>query len=80
MRDQFLDADGNISPENLKKMSEIRKAIKSGDETTCLRLGAKVDNTGKVTYYKYGSDGKVLKESKSVDKKIKKVPVIWNKE
>lgn len=75
---EFKDANGTISKENLDKIDEILDAIATGDETTCLRLGAKVDNTGKVTYYKYGSDGKVLKEPKKC--KNKKVPVIWNKE
>jgi len=72
---QFMDNDGGIRPENLKIISEIRKAIKSNDEEIFLRLGAKVDNTGKVTYYKYGPDGKVLK-----DVNAKKVPIVWNKE
>ena len=77
---QFKDSNGVISPENLKKITEIRKAIKSNDEKMCLRLGAKIDNTGKVTYYKYSSDGKVLKENSTVSGKNKEVPVIWNKE
>ena len=80
LREQFVDANGFITPEKIKKMSEIRKAIKSNDEEICLRLGAKVDNTGKVTYYKYSSDGKVLKDIKTTDGKTKKVPMTWNKE
>lgn len=61
-------------------MSEIRKAIKSSDEEICLRLGAKVDDTGNVTYYKYGSDGKVLTEPTTINGKTKNVPRTWSKE
>lgn len=80
LRDQFLDADGIISPENYNKMKEIQDAIDIADESVCLRLGAKVDNTGKVTYYKYGSDGKVLTEPTTINGKTKNVPRTWSKE
>ena len=77
---QFKDSNGVISPENLKKITEIRKAIKSNDEKMCLRLGAKIDNTGKITYYKYDTNGKVLKTDAEINGKSKQVPMIWNKE
>ena len=80
LRDQFLDADGIISPENYNKMKEIQDAIDIADESVCLRLGANVDNTGKVTYYKYGSDGKVLTDPTTINGKTKNVPRTWSKE
>lgn len=80
LRDQFLDADGIISPENYNKMKEIQDAIDIADESVCLRLGAKVDDTGNVTYYKYGSDGKVLTEPTTINGKTKNVPRTWSKE
>ncbi len=39
------------------------------DSNKVLRVTAKVDNTGNITYYKVGSDGKVIKEDKT--------PKIW---
>ena len=77
---QFRDADGIISPENYNKIKEIQDAIDIADESVCLRLGAKVDNTGKVTYYKYGSDGKVLTDPTTINGKTKNVPRTWSKE
>lgn len=62
-----------------KKITEIRKAIKSNDEKMCLRLGTKIDNTGKITYYKYDTNGKVLKTDGEINEKNKQVPMIWNK-
>ena len=61
-------------------MKEIQDAIDIADESVCLRLGAKVDNTGKVTYYKYGSDGKVLTDPATINGKTKNVPRTWSKE
>ncbi|MBR1722410.1 MAG: hypothetical protein IJ727_08025, partial [Treponema sp.] len=77
---QFRDADGIINPENYNKIKEIQDAIDIADESVCLRLGAKVDNTGKVTYYKYGSDGKVLTDPTTINGKTKNVPRTWSKE
>ena len=79
IEDEFMDAEGFISPENNEKMQKIITAIQSNDESKCLRIAGKVDNTGKVTYYKYGSDGKVLTETKIINGKEKNVPVIWDK-
>ena len=62
LRDQFIDADGILSVENEQKLNEILDAIDMEDDSICMRLGAKVDNAGNVTYYKYNSEGKVLKE------------------
>ena len=45
----------------------------------CLRVGGKVDTTGKITYYKYDSDGLVIKEKTIINGKEKEVPVIWDK-
>ena len=45
----------------------------------CLRLGGKVDSTGKITYYKYDSDGFVIKEETIMNGKKKEVPEIWEK-
>ena len=78
--DQFKDVNGFISAENRAKIDEISDAIALNDDSICVRIGAKVDNTGNVTYYKYGSDGKVLKEEVFVNGNKKNIPVIWNKE
>lgn len=78
LRGQFTDANGTISSENKIKMREIENMIKSNDKNL-IRCGVKVDSSGKVTYYKYGNDGKVLKDGKIINGKEKDVPVVWDK-
>ena len=68
-----------ISLENLAKKDEILDAIALDDESVWLILGVKVDNTGNVTYYQYGTDGKVLREEILDSKGKKGNPIIWNK-
>ena len=79
LSDQFKDADGFISSENRVKIDEILDAIDDNDDAICMRLGAKIDNSGNVTYYKYNFEGIVLKEEIVLDGKTKKHPVIWDK-
>lgn len=76
---EFKDATGKITKENQDKLDEILTAIAIDDDSMCLRVGGKVDTTGKITYYKYDSDGLVIKEKTIINGKEKEVPVIWDK-
>ena len=76
---EFKDATGKITKENQDKLDEILTAIAIDDDSMCLRVGGKVDTTGKITYYKYDSDGLVIKEKAIINGKEKEVPVIWDK-
>ena len=76
---EFKDESGKITKENQDKLDEILTAIAIDDDSMCLRLGGKVDSTGKITYYKYDSDGFVIKEETIMNGKKKEVPVIWEK-
>ena len=79
IENQFKDSDGFISEENMNKIQEIIAGINKDDKDVCLRLGAKVDNRGNVTYYKFGTDGKVINREMIVGGNKVNVPDIWEK-